>query len=506
MDQDKVILQKYNEVFIKIYAENYILKELSDYFTFWVPGFQFAPDFRAKLWDGKIRLLDLRTNLIYLGLLPYIEKFCRDSGYTIEYTDPRPDIKDDFPLVLASKFIRELNIHSGGNKINIREDQLSSFVSCMRDKRRLILSPTGSGKSLIIYLIVMQLLQYKNFEGLIIVPRISLVHQLKSDFADYAEFIDFNVNDSVHTISEGSPKETKKPIVIATYQSIYKMPKEYFERFKFLIGDEAHLFTAQALKYIAESCVNAEYRIGLTGSLDGSKTHKLVLEGIFGTVKQAITTKELMDKKQLAELEIKCLILKHSEHDSIEVKNKANYQDEILYLIGNEKRNRFIKNLALSLDNNTMVLYERVEKHGKILFDLIRNSKNLGEREVYFVNKDTPAEQREFIRKRLEEKSNIIIVASYGTFSTGINSKSLHYLIFASPSKSRIRNLQSIGRALRVSHKKSKAILYDIADDMRVGTDYMNFTLKHFVERTKIYDSEKHKYKLYKIGLSNENN
>jgi len=502
MVQDKITIKKYNEVYIKIYAENYLLKELSDYFTFWVPNFQFSPAFKQKLWDGKIRLLDLRTNLIYYGVLPYIEKFVKDRNYELEYIDPRPDVAEEFPLVLAKKFIEELNIHSAGEKINVRSDQIEAFISAMRDKRKLLLSPTASGKSLIIYMIVMQLLKYKNYRGLIIVPRISLVHQLKTDFADYAEFIDFNVDEHVHTISEGSEKHSEKPIIISTFQSIYKLDKNYFEKFDYIIGDEAHLFTAQALKYIAESCINAKYRIGLTGSLDGTKTHKLVLEGLFGSIKQVISTKELMDKKSLAELEIKCLILKHKEENCKLLKG-CEYKDEIEYLISNEQRNRFIKNLTLSLDKNTMILYDRVEKHGKILYDLIKNSKNLKNREVYFVYSKTTAEQREFIRKRFEEKDDIIVIASYGTFSTGVNSKSLHYLIFASPSKSRIRNLQSIGRSLRISKTKSKAVLYDIADDLRIGHT-MNHTLKHFVKRTKIYDSEKHVYKLYKIGLDND--
>jgi superfamily II DNA or RNA helicase len=303
----------------------------------------------------------------------------------------------------------------------------------------------------------------------------------------------------LHRIYQGKDKNTDKALTISTWQSLYKMPKEYFEQFDYVIGDEAHLFKAQSLTTILTSCINAKYRIGLTGTLDGTKTHKLVLEGLFGPVKQVTTTKQLIDKKQLAEFEIKCLVLKHDEDIAKELREKT-YHEEIDYLISNEKRNKFIKNLAVSLQNNTLVLYQMVDKHWQILYDLIRETKNIGERKVFFVHGGTDTTDREEIRKIMEIENDAIVVASFGTFSTGINIRNLHNIIFASPSKSRVRNLQSIGRGLRQAEGKDIATLYDIADDLRVGK-HMNFTLKHFVERTRIYNEERFPFKIYKIGL-----
>jgi superfamily II DNA or RNA helicase len=252
------------------------------------------------------------------------------------------------------------------------------------------------------------------------------------------------------------------------------------------------------------SCTNTKYRIGLTGTLDGTKTHKLVLEGLFGPVERVTQTKDLIERGQLAEFDIKCLVLKHPEEIAKELKKKE-YKDEIAYLIQCEARNRFIKNLALSLGNNTLILYQYVDKHGKLLYDWITNAKNIGNRKVFFIHGDTDVKDRENIRQIMEEEQDAIVVASFGTFSTGINIRNLHNIIFASPSKSRIRNLQSIGRGLRKGDTKQKATLYDIADDLRVGK-HMNFTLRHFVERTKIYTDEGFPYKLYKIGLKNGTN
>jgi superfamily II DNA or RNA helicase len=490
-----LVISKKDEVYAKITCEKHITKELSEYFTFFVPGYQFVPAYRNRIWDGKIRMFNLQTNQIYLGLLPYIESFCQERSYTFDYGDPRPDIEDEYSVYHAKKFIDSLNIHARGEPIEIREHQMDAYIHAMQKRRALLVSPTASGKSLIIYLIFRQLHQYQNLKGLIIVPTTSLVEQLYSDFGDYNN----GEMTEVHRIYQGKEKDTDKPLTISTWQSLYKLPKEYFHQFDYIIGDEAHLFKAQSLTSILTSCINAKYRIGLTGTLDGTKTHKLVLEGLFGSVKKVITTRELIDKQQVSDFEIKCLVLKHDDEICLQIKDKT-YQEEIQYLISNENRNKFIKNLAVSLGNNTLILYQMVDKHGQILYDMIKDTKNIGDRKVFFVHGGVDANDREEIRRIMEIENDAIVVASFGTFSTGINIRNLHNIIFASPSKSRVRNLQSIGRGLRQSEGKEKAILYDIADDLRYKK-HMNFTLKHFVERIKIYTEEKFPFKIYKIGL-----
>jgi len=493
-----ITVNKKDEVHAKINCEKHIAKELSEYFTFFVPGYQFVPAYRNRIWDGKIRLFNLQSSTLYLGLMHYLQLFCEEREYSIEYQD-NIDVENEYSLYHAKKFIQDLNIHSRGEQIEVRDYQIDSFVHAMQRKRALLLSPTASGKSLIIYLIFRQLCQYQKLKGLIIVPTTSLVEQLFSDFGDYN---DGSMEEQIHRIYQGKEKTTDKPLTISTWQSLYKMPKEYFEQFDYVIGDEAHNFKAQSLTSILTSCVNAKYRIGLTGTLDGTKTHKLVLEGLFGPVKKVISTKELIDNQQVSQFEIKCLVLKHSDEIAKEYKQKS-YQDEIQYLISNEGRNKFIKNLAVSLGNNTLILYQMVEKHGEVLYNMIKDTKKIGNRKVFFVHGGTETSDREEIRRIMEIENDAIIVASFGTFSTGINIRNLHNIIFAMPTKSTIRTLQSIGRGLRQADGKDIATLYDIADDMRVGK-HMNFTLKHFVERVKIYNEEKFPYKMYKIGLKDE--
>ena len=497
MADNDIVISKKNEVYAKITCEKHISKEISEYFQFYVPGYQFVPAYRNKIWDGKVRLFNLQTSQIYAGLLSYIEAFCSERNYTYEYEN-NLDTEDEYSIYHAKKFISKINPHARGEPIEVREHQINAFVHAMQKRRALLLSPTASGKSLIIYLLFRQLWEYQNLKGLVIVPTTSLVEQLASDFGDYN---DGTLEQYVHKIYQGKEKTTNKPLTISTWQSLYKMPKEYFEQFDYVIGDEAHNFKAQSLTSILTSCVNAKYRIGLTGTLDGTKTHKLVLEGLFGTVKKVISTKELIDKDQLSNFEIKCLVLKHTDEECLLVKDKT-YPEEVQYLISHEARNKFIKNLAVSLGKNTLVLFQMVDKHGKILYDMIKDTEKIGNRKVFFVHGGTDTTDREDIRKIMEIENDAIIVASFGTFSTGINIRNLHNIVFAMPTKSSIRTLQSIGRGLRQNEGKEVATLYDISDDLRYKK-HMNYTLKHFVERTKIYNEEKFPFKIYKIGLKN---
>lgn len=481
-----LIIKNVNEVYVSIDCSDSISYELRDEFTFMVPGAQFSPQFRSKIWDGRIRLFDIRKRQIYRGLLSHIIDFCNSRDYTYEYET----YDTEFSLNEAKQFIETLNL-----KIEPRDYQIDAFVHAIRNKRSLLLSPTASGKSLIIYLILRYLYERQDIRKfLIIVPTVSLVSQLYSDFSDYG----FDSDTYIHRVFSGQDKETNKPITISTWQSLHTLPKKFFESFEVVIGDEAHLFKAKSLTDIMTNLINAKYRIGTTGTLDGTKTHKLVLEGLFGSVNKVTTTKDLMDQKHIADFSIKCLVLKHSDSICQAAKNFT-YQQEIEYLVLNEARNKFITNLALSLEDNTLVLYQYVDKHGKILYDMV--SKKIGEdRKVFFIYGKTDVEIREETRKIVENEQRAIIVASYGVFSTGVNIRNLHNIIFASPSKSRIRNLQSIGRGLRKSDTKSNAVLFDIADDLRYKK-HDNYTLKHFALRLKIYSEEQFKFKIYKIEL-----
>ena len=481
---DKLYIEKVNEVYNKVKTDDRgIAEELSAYFTFKVPGYQFMPAYRNKFWDGQIRLYNTSTQMLYSGLNNYVIMFAKERGYEVEFE--YDNSADNYSVAEAKKFVEE-------EKFTMvpRDYQLEAYVDAIRYKRGLFISPTASGKSFIIYMIMRKLLR----QTLIVVPTTTLVHQMYSDFQEYG----FNSEKYCHKIFSGKDKNTDKPVVITTWQSIYKLRKDWFKKFDVVIGDEAHLFKAKSLTSILEKMEDTEYRFGFTGTLDGTQTHKLVLEGLFGPAQKVISTKELMDSGTLADFKIKILALKY--HDEIrKIVSKMDYQAEMDFLVSHEGRNKFIKNLALSLEGNTLLLFQYVEKHGRILEEMIKEE--AGDRKVFFIHGGVKGEERDDIRGIVEKENNAIIVASYGTFSTGVNIKNLHSIIFASPSKSKIRNLQSIGRGLRKSDTKDSAVLYDIADDLSWKST-SNFTLKHLMERVKIYDEEKFDYKLYSIGLN----
>jgi superfamily II DNA or RNA helicase len=495
-----------DSVNIRITSEDAgILMELSEYFTFSVPGAKFMPAFRAKMWDGKIRLYNTRTGLIYRGILNYVKKFASERSYTIDFSTGYEPEESKISTNFANKFFTYLNPHaseSGSLKsIKIKDFQVDAFVHAVNNDRCLLLSPTSSGKSLIIYgLVRFYLNQIKDKKILIVVPTTSLVEQMYSDFGEYS----FNDPDkwssekNCHRIYSGKDKNTDKHVVITTWQSIYKLPPVWFDNFCTVIGDEAHNFQAKSLISILTKMKKTPFRFGTTGTIQESKTHKLVLEGLFGEVYKVITTKKLMDTKQIAQLNIKCLILEYEE-EICKLMKKADYQQEFEYLLGHTRRNKFIRNLALSLKGNTLILFRLIEKHGKILHQLI-TEKCDGQRKIFFVYGKTDVENREEVRKIVELEKNAIIIASYGTYSQGVNIRNINNIIFASPNKSRIRNLQSIGRGLRISTTKQKLDLYDIIDDMRYKK-HKNHTLRHFLYRVQIYNEEKFDYTLYKIRM-----
>ncbi len=482
-----LVISKSNEVFLKIKTEPHIEYELRDHFKFDVPNAKFMPQYRGRNWNGEIHLYDMRSKQIYVGLLDKIVSFCKQYNYTYEFEENKfygqPfEINEEISLEGVKGYMQSICVHTP------RSYQVEGVYDALRHNRKLLISPTASGKSLMIYSLVRYYVD-RNEKILLVVPTTSLVEQMYKDFQDYG----WDAETYCHRIYSGRERTNEYPVTITTWQSIYKLERSFFEEYGVIIGDEAHLFKSKSLIQIMTKLHHAKYRFGFTGTLDGTQTHKWVLEGLFGPSYKVTKTDELMRQGHLSQLDIRCLVLKHSPQKF------ETYEDEIQYLISHERRNKFIQNLALDLKGNTLILFSRVEAHGAILYEKINNNKR-DDHKVFFVHGGVDTEERELVREITERENNAIIVASYGTFSTGINIKNLHNVIFASPSKSRIRNLQSIGRVLRKGKDKVKATLYDIADDCTYKSR-KNYTLNHLIERIKIYNEENFNYEIITIQL-----
>ncbi len=456
---------------MQVECDDGLARDLFDFFSFTVPNAKFMPSVKNRYWDGKVRLFQIKTRRIYIGLLPYVDDFCRERGYDIKGIG---DIIGEKTREPEEDFIKHL-----GLPFEPRDYQLDAFRTTVQYGRQLLLSPTASGKSLIIYLLA----RYYNRKTVIIVPTTSLVEQMTKDFKDYG------YDKEICKIYSGQPV-FDSDITVTTWQSFSKAPKDVMESFEVVFGDEAHLFKANVLKGILEKMKKTAIRIGTTGTLDGSECHRLQLEGLFGPVKKVISTKDLMDSGTIANLKIDCVILRHNKH------KKMTYQEEMDYLVSHEERNKFIVNLVRSLKGNTLVLFQYVEKHGAKLFDRMSNTDMGGN--LHYVYGGTDTEDRESVREIVEKNKEDTILASYGTFSTGVNIKRIDNIVFASPSKSRIRNLQSIGRGLRKVDGKNEMRLFDIADDLQCD----NYTLGHLKDRINIYNEEKFSYEIKQFDLN----
>lgn len=496
---ENIVVQKLNHALLHVQCSSSLAAELRDYFSFYVPGYKFMPAYRNRMWDGMIRLFNSQTGELPAGLYFHLSDFCKARNYTIQQE------KSKYGLANETNTIDEKNLDDFCDRLDapfeLRDYQRDAVLHGLKYKRAILLSPTGSGKSFVIYNLVKYWLWLltngmnypKGGRVLVIVPTTSLVEQMYSDFLQYGQS-----PEGMHRIYSGKDKNFDQAICISTWQSIYKLPKVWFDQFGMVVGDECHGFKSKSLMNIMNKCTEAAYRFGATGTLDGTQTHELVLQGLFGKTYKVTTTKKLQEQNTLADLKIVRLELSY-DNDTRQQVNGMQYKDEIDVIVAHEKRNKFIRNLVLDLKGNTLVLYNYVENHGKPLFDLIEGKAD-EDRKVFFISGGTPATDREAIRGIVEKQTNAIIVASLGTFSTGINIRNLHNIVFASPSKSQIRVLQSIGRGLRVSEDGRSTQLYDLIDNIGWKSK-KNFALLHAEERLKIYDREQFNHETYKVNL-----
>ena len=478
----EITIEKFNEIYIRIQCEPSIAKELYEFFSFEVPNARYMRAVQNRIWSGRVHLFSPATGKIYLGLFPYVKKFCEKQGYKINVIGSI-DAENGIDKSLVRKFVNKLK-----TGVKVRPYQINAIHHIVNTNRGLILSPTGSGKSLIIYALARYYVDLLvDRKVLIIVPTTGLVEQMYNDFGEYGWFPD----EHCHKLYSGNDKNTSKEVVISTWQSIYRMPKSYFKQFGATFVDEAHLAKAKSLTGIMNKLHECKYRVGTTGTLDGTEVHRLILEGLFSIHEQVTTTSKLIEDKQLSNLHIYCLVMEHMKHQRI----RREYQAEIDFLSQYEPRNEFIFKLASTEEGNTLILCRYI-----VQLQLLKELLDKGDRDVYLVYGKTPTEDRELVRNYVEKGKDAIILASYGVFSTGINIKRLHNIIFASPYKSQIKVLQSIGRGLRVADDKDELKIFDIADDM-TQRNKANYTLKHLKERIDIYNEQGFDYDIIPIKL-----
>ena len=486
-----------DNVNVRVIGDQGIMQEITERFTFYAENYKFHPKVKAKIWDGKIKMLNMRTGLVYNGLWTEIVKFCNERNYTFDI-DEQVSMRDIVPMERLQRFVDALRLPD-----KPYDYQMDAVMECINSGRKVVESPTGSGKSLIQY-ILMRWLTYHNKESqmLMVVPTVGLVSQMISDFADYSVNNGWDVDKYCHQIFTGQEKNTDKRVTISTWQSIYLKKKPFFKKYEIVFFDECHQAKAKSLISILDKCEEAFYRFGFTGSLDGVTMNEWTLRGVFGDVHTTTTTKKLMDDGKLTPLLIKCCQLIYSDDlkkmmsQVKKGKKYWKYIDEVEWLLTNQTRTKFIAGLCNKLKGNTMVFFQR-KQHG---IDLKNAIENISSKKVFLIDGDTKPKEREIIRSAIEKYDDCVLLGSVGTSSTGINIKKIHNMVFAHPTKSLIRVIQSIGRGLRKHVSKDKVVLYDIIDDLSWG-QRINYGMKHFLERFKIYGKQQFEYKQYKFKL-----
>lgn len=349
-----IIVSKKNESHLNIDCEMGILYELKDHFTFYAEGYKYHPKFKAKIWDGKISLIDLRFGTLPTGLYQDLVTQAKKLGYEIECKRNQygsPDDTDDVSIEEVTNFINGLNIHIGDNKLEVRDYQIQAVYNCIHNQRQISITPTGGGKSFIAYCLYRWYMSKGKQHFMLVVPNLGLVKQMYSDFKAYSVVNGYPIDETTQIIAEGQEKKIKKNLSICTWQSIYKQPAAWFNNnVDVIFADEVHGWKADACKGIFEKATDVKYRIGVTGSLDKSAVNKMVLRGMIGEISKVKSTRDLIDEGHLSEIKIACMLLKYGKETKKLLKS-ADYQTEIDFLCQHEKRNEFIRKLALAQSN-----------------------------------------------------------------------------------------------------------------------------------------------------------
>ncbi len=475
-----ITIKKLNEVYLHISSDVSIHQEIYEEFKYRPVNYKFDPRFKNRFWDGYVSLYNKNTCILGLGILPELETFLKKQNY--EYKLEGDFSKNNFTEKEALEFIKTLNIPE---KYQIRDYQLKYFMEGVKNKKIICLSSTSSGKSLILYLFF----RYFNKRTVLIVPTIALVTQMYEDFKSYGFLGD------VHLIMEGESRVTDKQLIISTYQSLINEKKSWFEDKEIILADEVHTFQSKSLKKLMEKTINSNIKIGMTGTLQDIKDQLslMTIRSLFGPIHKYITTKELIDRGFSSPVDFKIIILNHKNSPYYENTYGVNYEDEISYLLNSDERNQFIKTLALSLKENTFIMFNNKD-HGKVLYEKIKRESKVP---VFYVDGDNDSKERKNIINEIEILKNSITLCSK-VFNTGINIHNLHNLILVHPTKSRIKTLQSIGRGLRKSPDKKLLTVYDIADKI---SKKQSSTFLHMKEREKMYLDEKFNYQKISVNI-----
>lgn len=512
----EITICKMNNSFGYLLTDNLSLfKELHEALSFWVQGYQFMPQYKSGWFDGKIRLMDFNTRQFPLGLAEHIYEYCKARNIpcdvenaVLECFTPSGNAEE------ILDFISSKRVFSKMQEITPTEYQLEAVVRAIQRKRCVNICPTSFGKSLAITLECIYWIN-SGKKCLIVVPTKDLVDQFASDIRDYATNEQGRLEEwfpTIQKIYSGKKKqlEVTTDICISTWQSLAKIEdaEEYMNQFDVIVLDEAHKGSARVLTKLMNAATSVAIRTGWTGTLSDETIGELQVKGSFGPIKQIVTTKELMDKGIVAQLAIAIARIVYPPELAQELIS-LDYHKQTSYLETLSRRTKVLLQVVATQKKTGLMLYRHIS-HGEEIFEKARAL--FPDRNVYLVHgghfqmNDKKFKTFEDMKNLIEREENGIIIANYQVIGTGISIKNLHWMMFAAPTKSFITTVQGIGRILRVSKVKHKALLIDIVDDFsakKAGDRKItqNYAVRHFAERFNIYNESQFDYKIINLDL-----
>jgi len=484
-----MILEKVNNLLYKVQEDDLdILKDLNSYFAIKIPGSEFIPAVKAGRWDGKKRFFDIQRRTLPIGLLGEIINYCKVRKLPIKLQDKEKHLGEDYQTCDVVDLFKQIS----SEDFEPRDYQVSAIKAAIKAKNLSLVSPTGSGKSYMIYGLIRYLMM-KVKKILLIVPSTNLVEQMYSDFESYGWS---DLNFYVSKLYSGQLPNYNHPVLISTWQSLQKKEPEFFQEFEAVIVDEMHGASADVLTKICQMCFFAEYRYGFTGTIPPDRFSNYSAISYIGPPLQITTTFKLIEEGSLSQMKVINYLVVYPENERKQNCSRG-YQDEIRFVEEHAGRNKIWLDIFKKIPQkeNSLILLNHLAHIEKVKEYI---EKNLLDRKVFTITGSVETAEREITRKLTDSSEGIIIVASYGTMAVGVNIKNLSNIIFGSSTKSWVRCLQSIGRGLRLHPNKDGMIVWDICDYLAYKKTEKqglktNHLLRHATARKKIYEAQQFK-------------
>ena len=469
-----------------------------------IESWRFNPLVKKGLWDGYVSYIK-DDKWIPSGLWREVMGICKEYKFEFKLNG----ITDIFDTSINQEKFTEWALEFfEKSEITPRDYQIEAAFNILKFKRCLSELATSAGKTLISFLTVAYLLEHQKAQRILfIVPNVSLVLQASEDFLDYNYRNQADIK--VQQIYSGQKIRAGRNVVIGTYQSLVKKDKAYFAEFDAVIVDETHKAKSASIKTILQKCVNAEYKYGLSGTIPKEGTlDRLTLTAYTGPLITEISANYLQNEGHIAGCKVKIIKMDYapqSTKDAFREMSQNRYESKDVfkfeqnYVINSPGRLNFITNIISRVRGNSLVLFHRIE-HGKKIYEKLRQD---SDKQVYYVDGGIDQDIREEHKKKMEAGEEVVIVASYGTFSTGISIKKIHNIFFTESFKSEVIIRQSIGRGLRQHSSKDSVNIIDFVDDLS-SPDWDNYLMRHSKERQRIYREQKFKYDVKNVDFEGD--